>query len=54
MDPPRDRKGMPMHYAPRRKSPIPKVLAETAGSLMHTTFSLAGLRPAGRGRRSAA
>lgn len=53
-DPPRDRRGLPMHYVPRRRSPIPKVLTETAGSLMHTTFSLAGLRPAGRGRRSAA
>jgi uncharacterized protein (DUF2236 family) len=53
MDPPRDRKGMPMHYVPKRRSPIPKVLTETAGSLMHTTFSLAGFRPA-RGRRPAA
>jgi len=53
MDPPRERKGMPMHYVPKRRSPIPKVLTETAGSLMHTTFSLAGFRPA-RGRRPAA
>jgi hypothetical protein len=59
-DPPKDRKGMPMHYAPRRKlpfpmapvptPPIPKALAERPGSLVHTTFSLAGRRPA-RGRR---
>ena len=59
-DPPKDRKGMPMHYAPRRKLPFPmppvptpptpKALVERAGSLVHTTFSLAGLRPA-RGRR---
>jgi uncharacterized protein (DUF2236 family) len=46
MAPPRDRRGMPMHYFPRRKT-----LAERAGALVHTTFSLAGLRPAGgRGR----
>ena len=37
---------VPMHYFPRRKT-----LVERAGSLVHTTFSLAGLRPApGRGR----
>ena len=59
LHPPRDRKGMPMHYAPQRKSPLPKMptvqraLAERAGSLVHTTFSLAGRRPA-RGRRHAA
>ncbi|MET0901386.1 MAG: oxygenase MpaB family protein, partial [Mycobacterium sp.] len=53
VDAPRDRKGMPMHYAPHRKSPLPEVLARRAGSLVHTTFSLAGLRPA-RGRRPAA
>ncbi len=62
-DPPRDRKGMPMHYAPKRKSPFPKpsvptppspkALVERAGSLVHTTFSLAGVRPA-RGRRRVA
>jgi uncharacterized protein (DUF2236 family) len=51
-DPPRDRKGMPMHYTPRR-APLPVALVERAGSLVHTTFSLAGLRPA-RGRRHAA
>jgi uncharacterized protein (DUF2236 family) len=40
--PPRDRWGLPMHYVPRRKTII-----ERAGSLVHTTFSLAGgLRPA--------
>ncbi len=36
--PPRDRRGLPMHYFPRRRS-----LVERAGSLVHTTFSLAGL-----------
>lgn len=46
--PPRDRRDMPMHYVPRRqKHPS---LIERAGSLVHTTFSLAGLRPA-RGRQ---
>jgi uncharacterized protein (DUF2236 family) len=48
MAPPRDRHGLPMHYVPRRKS-----LLDRAGSLVHTTFSLAGLRPA-RGRGKAA
>ena len=44
MAPPKDRWGLPMHYVPRHKS-----LMERAGSLVHTTFSLAGLRPrAGR------
>jgi uncharacterized protein (DUF2236 family) len=37
--PPRDRRDLPMHYVPRQKS-----LFERAGSLVHTTFSLAGLR----------
>ncbi len=37
MGPPRDRHGMPMHYVPRGKS-----LLDRAGSLVHTTFSLAG------------
>jgi uncharacterized protein (DUF2236 family) len=46
--PPPDRRGLPMHYFPQRKSII-----ERAGSLVHTTFSLAGLRPA-RGRGKAA
>ncbi|MBV9515243.1 MAG: DUF2236 domain-containing protein [Mycobacteriaceae bacterium] len=46
MAPPPDRRGLPMHYVPRRKT-----LIERAGALVHTTFSLAGLRPAGgRGR----
>jgi hypothetical protein len=46
MAPPRDRRGLPMHYFPPSKTII-----ERAGSLVHTTFSLAGLRPArGRGR----
>jgi uncharacterized protein (DUF2236 family) len=44
MAPPRDRRGLSMHYFPPHKS-----LMERAGSLMHTTLSLAGLRPA-RGR----
>ncbi|HEY1840133.1 MAG TPA: oxygenase MpaB family protein [Mycobacterium sp.] len=48
MAPPPDRRGLPMHYFPPRKSII-----ERAGSLVHTTFSLAGLRPA-RGRSRAA
>lgn len=48
MAPPRDRRNLPMHYVPRRKS-----LLDRAGSLVHTTFSLAGLRPA-RGRSTAA
>jgi hypothetical protein len=42
MAPPRERWDLPMHYVPRHKS-----LMERAGSLVHTTFSLAGLRPAG-------
>jgi len=50
--PPRDRHGLPMHYFPPR-SPFPKSIIERAGSLVHTTFSLAGLRPA-RGRGKAA
>ena len=48
MAPPRDRHGLPMHYVPPRKT-----LLDRAGSLVHTTFSLAGLRPA-RGRGKAA
>jgi uncharacterized protein (DUF2236 family) len=48
MAPPPDRRGLPMHYFPPRKSMI-----ERAGSLLHTTFSLAGLRAA-RGRGKAA
>ncbi|MET0700844.1 MAG: oxygenase MpaB family protein [Mycobacterium sp.] len=51
--PPRDHKGLPRHYSPRRRPPLPIALAERAGSLVHTTFSLAGLRPA-RGRKPAA
>jgi hypothetical protein len=38
MAPPRDRHGLPMHYMPPRKT-----LLDRAGSLVHTTFSLAGL-----------
>jgi uncharacterized protein (DUF2236 family) len=39
MAPPRDRRGLSMHYVPRRKT-----LIERAGSLVHTTFSLTGMR----------
>ncbi|WP_197748287.1 oxygenase MpaB family protein [Mycolicibacterium sediminis] len=45
--PPRDRRGLPMHYVPRGPS-----LAERAGSLVHATFSLGGLRPASARRIS--
>jgi hypothetical protein len=52
--PPSDRRGLPMHYFPQGSHPSPhpaKVLMERAGSLVHGTLSLAGLRPAGgRGR----
>jgi uncharacterized protein (DUF2236 family) len=49
MAPPRDRRDLPMHYVPPHKS-----LMERAGSLVHTTLSLAGMRPArGRGRNAA-
>ena len=48
MAPPRDRRNMPMHYLPPHKSLLDKV-----GSLVHTTFSLAGRRPA-RGTGKAA
>ena len=44
MAPPKDRWGLPMHYVPQHKS-----LLERAGSLVHTTFSLAGLT---RGRQN--
>jgi uncharacterized protein (DUF2236 family) len=44
MAPPRDRRGLSMHYSPRRKT-----LIERAGSLVHTTISLVGART-GRGR----
>jgi hypothetical protein len=37
-----------MHYQPRQKS-----LLDRAGSLVHTTFSLAGLRPAAAKRKVA-
>jgi hypothetical protein len=50
--PPRDRRGLPMHYFPPHSNPA-KALIERAGSLVHTTLSLAGLRPA-RGRKRAA
>jgi uncharacterized protein (DUF2236 family) len=48
MAPPRERRGLGMHYVPRSKT-----LIERAGSLVHTTFSLAGAR-SGRGRGRAA
>jgi uncharacterized protein (DUF2236 family) len=59
--PPRDRRGLPMHYDPggfhpSRRSPLDpaKFLMERAGSLVHGTLSLTGLRPArGRGKRAA-
>ncbi|BBZ44389.1 hypothetical protein MPRM_16700 [Mycobacterium parmense] len=55
--PPRDRRGLPMHYHPRGSAlstVLPtKALMERAGSLVHTTLSLAGLRAA-RGRRTQA
>jgi hypothetical protein len=41
MSPPPDRRDLPMHYVPPRRS-----LLDRAGSLVHTTFSLAGVRPA--------
>jgi hypothetical protein len=53
--PPRDRRGLPMHYfPPRSRSPLEpaKFLMERAGSLVHGTLSIAGLRrPAGRPRK---
>ncbi|OBK19615.1 oxygenase MpaB family protein [Mycobacterium asiaticum] len=60
MGPPRDRRGLPMHYfPPRSRLPLARPLEparaimERAGSLVHSTLSIAGLRPA-RGRNSAA
>jgi uncharacterized protein (DUF2236 family) len=59
MAPPRDRRGLPMHYFPPRSHPLQpalqpaKILMERAGSLVHNTLSLAGVRPA-RGRKRAA
>lgn len=44
MGPPRDRRHLPLHYVPDRGGP-PSII-ERAGSLVHTTFSLAGLGPA--------
>jgi uncharacterized protein (DUF2236 family) len=59
--PPRDRRGLPMHYFPpysrsALRSPLDpaKFLMERAGSLVHGTLSLTGLRPArGRGKKAA-
>lgn len=45
--PPRDRRGMPMHYFPPRRS-----FVERAGSLVHGTMSLAGMRPVKSSNRS--
>ncbi len=60
MAPPRDRRGLPMHYFPPRPRFAPssalypaQMIMERAGSLVHNTLSLAGLRPA-RGRSRAA
>jgi hypothetical protein len=60
--PPADRRGLPMHYFPPRArriahSPLEpaKFLMERAGSLVHGTLSIAGLRrPAGRPKASRA
>jgi uncharacterized protein (DUF2236 family) len=60
--PPGDRRGLPMHYFPpgsrsALRSPLDpaKFLMERAGSLVHGTLSLTGLRPArGRGKPKAA
>ena len=52
MAPPRDRRGLPMHYfPPRPRSPLEpaRLIMERAGALVHSTLSIAGLRPA-RGR----
>jgi len=60
MAPPRDRRGLPMHYFPPRPRSAfdpalqpARALMERGGSLVHGTLSLAGLRPA-RGRVRAA
>ena len=56
MGPPPDRRGLPMHYVPSSSHPFAnpaKFLFERAGSLVHSTLSIAGLRPA-RGRKRAA
>lgn len=49
--PPKDRRGLPMHYLPQRRS-----LLDRAGALVHSTLSLPALRPAKKSspRRSAA
>jgi hypothetical protein len=50
--PPRDRRDLPVHYVPGGpRGPRPSSLMERAGSLVHTTFSLAGLRPARSGQK---
>ncbi|MCG7593401.1 oxygenase MpaB family protein [Mycobacterium sp. PSTR-4-N] len=49
MGPPRDRRGMPMHYVPHGKT-----LLDRAGALVHTTFALAALRPGRPRTRTAA
>lgn len=47
--PPRERRGLPMHYVPHGKT-----LLDRAGALVHTTFALAALRPARPRARTAA
>ena len=49
MGPPRERRGLPMHYVPHGKT-----LLDRAGALVHTTFALAALRPARPRARTAA
>ncbi|MEQ0574211.1 hypothetical protein ABLN97_04310, partial [Mycobacterium tuberculosis] len=53
MAPPRDRQGLPMHSFPPRSHRFTrsaldpaKALMERAGALVHSTLSLAGVRPA--------
>jgi uncharacterized protein (DUF2236 family) len=47
--PPRERRGLPMHYLPQRRT-----LLDRAGALVHTTFSLTGLRRPTGGRSARA
>ncbi|MEW5812012.1 MAG: oxygenase MpaB family protein [Actinomycetota bacterium] len=49
MGPPRERRGLPVHYVPRSKS-----LLDRAGALVHTTVALAALRPGRPRSRTAA
>ncbi|MUM22969.1 DUF2236 domain-containing protein [Mycobacterium sp. CBMA271] len=50
--PPRERRGMPMHYVP--PSAQPKSIAARVGELLHATFSLASPPTVARGRRDVA